>query len=221
MKNKESGNLGNNKRYNILARSMTLSQKIVTLISIVVLCALLPASMFTTFRVAKVIYDRVSINAVSINVILCNSNEIINGISQKNLKNKDEVRRKMLTYVNHVDDSDEASVAVFDADKNLVVYYNPAGLKNFDNSAKELVEEYAKYDEITYGQNYNIPNKAIGFIKDKNDKKIGYVVTGYDLQSTPGVEYVTVDPTYIRDNTPAPPKEPTDPDEDYYWLGGA
>lgn len=179
MKNKESGNLGNNKRYNILARSMTLSQKIVTLISIVVLCALLPASMFTTFRVAKVIYDRVSINAVSINVILCNSNEIINGISQKNLKNKDEVRREMLTYVNHVDDSDEASVAVFDADKNLVVYYNPAGLKNFDNSAKELVEEYAKYDEITYGQNYNIPNKAIGFIKDKNDKKIGYVVTGY------------------------------------------
>lgn len=179
MKNKESGNLSDKKRYNILARSMTLSQKIVTLISIVVLCALLPASMFTTFRVAKVIYDRVSINAVSINVILRNSSEIIEGISQENLKNKDEVRRDMLTYVNHVDDSDEASVAIFDAEKNLVVYYNPAGLKNFEHSAKELVEEYAKYDEITYGQNYSIPNKAIGFIKDKNDKRIGYVVTGY------------------------------------------
>jgi hypothetical protein len=31
-----------------------------------------------------------------------------------------------------------------------------------------------------------------------------YRVTGYDIQSTPGVEYVTVDPVYLRDHTPAP-----------------
>ena len=34
--------------------------------------------------------------------------------------------------------------------------------------------------------------------------KEGYRVTGYDIQSTPGVEYVSVDPVYLRDHTPAP-----------------
>ena len=71
------------------------------------------------------------------------------------------------------------SARIFDANKKLVVFYNPAGLKDFDTSAQELVEEYSKYREITYGQNYNIPNKAIGFINDPNDKRVGYVVTGY------------------------------------------
>lgn len=179
MQNKVSGKIKEQKWYNILAKSMTLSQKIVALISIVVLCALLPASVFTTLRVAKVIYDRVSINAVSINVILCNSNEIVNGISGKMGGTPKEVSDFMFNYVNHVDDSDEASVAIFDANKKLVVFYNPAGLKDFDTSAQELVEEYSKYKEITYGQNYNIPNKAIGFINDPNDKRVGYVVTGY------------------------------------------
>ena len=50
-----------------------------------------------------------------------------------------------------------------------------------------------------------------------------YVVTGYDIVSTPGVEFVSVDPQYVRDMT-APPdqKEEDDPDE-FYWLnrGGA
>jgi hypothetical protein len=34
--------------------------------------------------------------------------------------------------------------------------------------------------------------------------KEAYRVTGYDIQSVPGVEYVTVDPVYLRDNSPAP-----------------
>lgn len=47
-----------------------------------------------------------------------------------------------------------------------------------------------------------------------------YRVTGYDRQSTPGVEYVTVDPVYERDKTPAPEKQETDKDTDFYWLTG-
>ena len=35
--------------------------------------------------------------------------------------------------------------------------------------------------------------------------KEAYRVTGYDIISTPGVEYVTVDPVYLRDNS-EPPK---------------
>lgn len=47
-----------------------------------------------------------------------------------------------------------------------------------------------------------------------------YRVTGYDIQSTEGVEYVTIDPVYIRDKSPIPtPGEGDDPD-DYFWLQG-
>lgn len=47
-----------------------------------------------------------------------------------------------------------------------------------------------------------------------------YRVTGYDIQSTPGVEYVSVDPTYEYDLTPAPEQQETDNEEDYFWLNG-
>ena len=45
-----------------------------------------------------------------------------------------------------------------------------------------------------------------------------YRVTGYDIQSTEGVEYVTVDPIYEYDLTPAPEKTAQDTDEEFYWL---
>ena len=48
--------------------------------------------------------------------------------------------------------------------------------------------------------------------------KEAYVVTGYDIQSTPGVEFVSVDPQYIRDLTPPPAQKPEDKDKDFYWI---
>ena len=50
--------------------------------------------------------------------------------------------------------------------------------------------------------------------------KEAYRVTGYDIQSTVGVEYVTVDPVYLRDNTPAPEQKADDDPDDFYWLNG-
>ena len=50
--------------------------------------------------------------------------------------------------------------------------------------------------------------------------KEAYVVTGYDLFSTPGVEYVSVDPQYIRDLTPPPEKTEGDEDSDFFWIDG-
>lgn len=47
-----------------------------------------------------------------------------------------------------------------------------------------------------------------------------YRVTGYDIQSSKGVEYVTVDPIYEFDLTPPPEKQETDSDEEFYWLEG-
>lgn len=50
--------------------------------------------------------------------------------------------------------------------------------------------------------------------------KEAYRVTGYDIQSTSGVEYVTVDPVYLRDSTDAPSRKEDDNSEDFYWLEG-
>ena len=95
-----------------LNKKFSLSQQIVILITLVVCIALLPASLFTTYRVSKVIYDRVSINAVSINNILCNSDEIKNGLQAQNYRVSPLVDNMMSSYVNQVDHSDEAGVAI-------------------------------------------------------------------------------------------------------------
>lgn len=53
---------------------------------------------------------------------------------------------------------------------------------------------------------------SIGTLKE------AYRVTGYDIISTPGVEYVTVDPVYLRDNSEPPIKKEEDDPADWYWL---
>ena len=50
--------------------------------------------------------------------------------------------------------------------------------------------------------------------------KEAYVVTGYDIQSTPGVEFVSVDPQYIRDLTPPPEKAEEDDEDEFFWING-
>lgn len=47
-----------------------------------------------------------------------------------------------------------------------------------------------------------------------------YRVTGYDIQSTEGVEYVTIDPVYEFDLTPAPEQKQSDDPADFFWLNG-
>lgn len=50
--------------------------------------------------------------------------------------------------------------------------------------------------------------------------KEAYRVTGLDRQTTPNVSFVTLDPVFIRDLTPAPEKTEEDSDEDFFWLEG-
>ena len=45
-----------------------------------------------------------------------------------------------------------------------------------------------------------------------------YVVTGYDIQSTPGVEFVSVDPQYIRDHSDPPVQTEEDDSDNFFWL---
>lgn len=57
-------------------------------------------------------------------------------------------------------------------------------------------------------------------INENTPLEEAYVVTGYDINSTKGVEYVTIDPVYIRDKSPDPIKTETDSDEDFFWIKG-
>ena len=50
--------------------------------------------------------------------------------------------------------------------------------------------------------------------------KKNYRVTGFDHVSTPGIMYVSMDPTIERDFTPAPEQKEGDNPDDYFWLGG-
>lgn len=96
-----------------------------------------------------------------------------------------------------------------------------------DNMLKDEIRSRSRMDTI-YSENL----KMSFFVMPTNDKikkdiylEIGdgnlqeqYVVTGYDIQSTPGVEYVTVDPTYKYDLTPPPEEQPGDDKDEFFWL---
>lgn len=46
------------------------------------------------------------------------------------------------------------------------------------------------------------------------------MVTEFDINSTPGINYVTVDPVPIRDITETPIQKEEDKKEDFFWLQG-
>lgn len=65
-----------------------------------------------------------------------------------------------------------------------------------------------------------ITGPKTGCNKEEETLKESFVVTGYDTISTEGVEYVSVDPQYIRDLTPAPQRTEEDDPSEFYWLEG-
>lgn len=98
-----------------------------------------------------------------------------------------------------------------------------------DNMLKDEIRSRSRTDAI-YAENlktsfFIIPTNE--FIRKDDYIEIGegalkeaYRVTGYDINSTPGVEYVTIDPGYLRDHTPAPEQTKEDDSADFYWLNG-
>lgn len=98
-----------------------------------------------------------------------------------------------------------------------------------DNMLKDEIRSRSRMDTI-YAENLKMSffvmpttekiKKDDYIVVGKDGLKEQYRVTGYDIQSTLGVEYVTVDPTYEYDLTPAPKQQPGDLDEDFFWLNG-
>lgn len=98
-----------------------------------------------------------------------------------------------------------------------------------DNMLKDEIRSRSRMDTI-YAENLKMSFFVMPTtpkIKKDDYLEIGtgelkeqYRVTGYDIQSTPGVEYVTVDPTYEYDLTPAPQRQPGDSEDEFFWLNG-
>lgn len=98
-----------------------------------------------------------------------------------------------------------------------------------DNMLKDEIRSRSRMDAI-YGENlkssfFVMPTTE--FIRKDDYLEIGegalkeaYRVTGYDLNSTPGVEYVTVDPVYLRDNSQIPAQSEDDDPAQFFWFNG-
>ena len=98
-----------------------------------------------------------------------------------------------------------------------------------DNMLKDELKSRSRMDTI-YSENL----KASFFIMPTNEfirrddyleigegaLKEAYRVTGYDINSTPGVEYVTVDPVYLRDHSTPPIQSENDNPDDFFWFKG-
>lgn len=99
-----------------------------------------------------------------------------------------------------------------------------------DNMLKDEIRSRSRMDTL-YTENL----KTSFFVLPTNEKirkddyliigqgtplEESYRVTGYDIQSSEGVEYVTVDPTYKRDESATPVPKSGDNPNDYFWLYG-
>lgn len=61
-------------------------------------------------------------------------------------------------------------------------------------------------------------NRGLYFEVIQGEKRQGYIVVEFDINSTPGVAYVTVDPVPLREESDIPTKTDKDKDEEFYWL---
>lgn len=80
------------------------------------------------------------------------------------------------------------------------------------------LEDFNKYLLIT--QKTPFIKKDLYFTLGEDWEQMSFRVTGYDTLSTPGIEFVSLDPTYKRDLSKIPEKTEEDGEYDYFWLQG-
>lgn len=62
--------------------------------------------------------------------------------------------------------------------------------------------------------------KEVYFEATQDETTQAFSITDVDLISTPGVAYVSVDPTLLRSHTDPPVQEEDTPNDEFYWLNG-
>lgn len=104
-------------------------------------------------------------------------------------------------------------------EQNSWCYLHGAGDSALKDTLKTLGAIYTEDDNIRFVimPTNEYLEKDSYFEIGENGLKQGYRVTGYDILSTPGVEYVSINPMYLKDKTEIPIKDNSD---DYFWLTG-
>ena len=86
-------------------------------------------------------------------------------------------------------------------------------------SGKPLYSENNNLHTFVTTQNETI-NRDLYFEVTQGNITQGYVVTEFDINSTPGVNYVTVDPVPLRGKEEVVEPKETDKEEEFFWLQG-
>lgn len=117
-----------------------------------------------------------------------------------------------LTWMNREGDECHAWAYFYGQEDNMLKDELKSRSRN-----KALYTENLKLSFFITPLNENI-RKDDYFEVGEDKLKEAYVVTGYDIQSTPGVEFVSVDPQYIRDLSEPPIQSAEDSDSDFFWI---
>lgn len=86
------------------------------------------------------------------------------------------------------------------------------------SSGKPIYSENNNLHMFITTQNETI-DRDLYFEVTQGNVTQGYRVVEFDINSTPGVNYVSVDPVPLKDQAPAP--EIKEENEETFWLGGA
>lgn len=80
------------------------------------------------------------------------------------------------------------------------------------------LEDYNKYCLII-PTNTSIKLNAYIVVEKGTELEQHFKVSGFDIQSTKGIEYITLEPCYEYDFTPPPKREETnDEDSEFFWI---
>jgi hypothetical protein len=114
-----------------------------------------------------------------------------------------------------------------DADKNehtQWAYFSGPGTSAISDAIK------SSSGEAIYKENNNLHmfittydktlERDVYFENKQGETNQGYVVSEVDFASTPGVAYVSVDPSYIRDKSEKPTQKEEDNSTEFFWLNG-
>ena len=84
--------------------------------------------------------------------------------------------------------------------------------------------------EAIYKENNNlhmfITSYDQAFVRDayleikKEEANLGYIISEVDFVSTPGIAYISVDPSYVRDQSEKPVQKEGDNSAEFFWLNG-
>ena len=103
-------------------------------------------------------------------------------------------------------------------------YFRGPGAKSISDSTrsstgKPVYNENNNLHTFITTENGSI-HKDLYFEITQGTTTQGYVVTDLDINSTPGISYVTVDPVPVRPAATSVTQTDKDAKEDFYWLNG-